>query len=111
MDDETETEDVPVVDQLYCYRDKDRVCGPECTAWITHPRDDKSPLEGVQRHCAVLSSAERTARHVTGIAYILGNADKKAKIAAQDKQRAEALKPPLPMDMGQKDPFGRKGGY
>lgn len=32
MSENTETEDVSV-EQLYCWKDKDRVCGPDCVAY------------------------------------------------------------------------------
>lgn len=90
---ETEGEVGSVEEKLYCYRDKDRICGPECTAWITNPPTDKGPLEYTQRHCLILSSAERTARHVTIIAATLAESEKREKVAEQDRQRLQAAGP------------------
>ncbi len=93
--DEEETEEVDnsIHEQIDCYRDKNRICGPDCVAWVTDPPANKGSLSFTQEHCLLISAAERTARHVTGIAAALHHMHNKAKTDNEDRQRNEAMGP------------------
>ena len=85
--------DGSVKEQIDCYRDASRICGPDCVAWVTNPPVNKGGLTFTQYHCLLLSTAERMARHVTGIAAALANIHTKAKTDAQDRERKDAMSP------------------
>lgn len=92
MDVESEEEvDNSIKDAVDCFRDRGRICGPDCVAWVTHPPDDKGRLSFTQRHCLELSSLERSARHTTIIAATLAEMYKKSKTASADQQRKENM--------------------
>lgn len=86
-------EQVPqLTEELYCYRDASRLCGPECTAWVSNPVEDvKGRQTFIQRHCLLLSSTERMARHVVILAGVVAELSVRLKVDAQDKKRAEAM--------------------
>ena len=93
-DEEVEEVDDSIKEQIDCYRDAKRICGPDCVAWVTNPPKNKGGLAFTQHHCLLLSAAERTARHVTGIAAALASIHTKAKTDAQDRERKDAMNPP-----------------
>ena len=92
MDDE----EVPVlgqeervgVEQLYCFISPDRVCSPECMAFLTFPRESKSSeLSGVQNHCVFIQNADRLGRNSVILTSTLVERSQRQKIAQQDAQR------------------------
>ncbi len=91
VEDSEEEVDDSIKDQIDCYRDRMRICGPDCVAWVTHPPENKGKLSFTQMHCLMLSTAERTARHVTLMAMVLGDIYKKNKTATADQQRKDAM--------------------
>lgn len=80
---------------LCCFLTADRVCGPDCMAFVTNPTaSQKSELSEQQQHCSLLVSAERVGRHLPIIASILNAActtlearEKRSKIEDADRRR------------------------
>jgi hypothetical protein len=60
-------------------------------AWITHPQGCGPELNEQQSHCMLLTGAERVARHITIIASLLSDGEKKRRIAEADKQREKSM--------------------
>jgi hypothetical protein len=80
-----------ITELLYCVFDKERECGAECMAYVTHPREARDDLTMAQRHCVVLSSVEKLARHSTVIAKVMADKIKFDKTKKQDEQRESSL--------------------
>ena len=88
---------------LFCFLNADRVCGPECMAYSTYPKEQKGGLSAQQSHCVLLSSAEGAYRHLVVIAGSLNQAEKRRRTERQDKEREQALGPvpnPIPKPGG-----------
>jgi hypothetical protein len=77
---------------LACFISDERVCGPSCMAFMTTPADVPA-FSPQQRHCVVLVSAERVARHVVVGVKLMGDFVGHVKNTSADQQR-----------MGQKPP-------
>ncbi len=89
--DSEEEVDSSIKEQVDCFRDRNRICGPDCVAWVTHPPEDKGRLTFTQRHCLELSCLERSARHTTILASTLAEMFKKSRTAAADQQRKDSV--------------------
>ncbi len=76
-----------VGEELYCFLSEVRACNASCMAFVPHPHPSKGELAGVQLHCAVLTSLERTARHLPIIASVLSATASQKSIAAADRIR------------------------
>jgi hypothetical protein len=82
-----------------CFMNHLRPCGPECLAYVTHPRRAKaSELSEEQVHCALISNAERVGRGsvmaanaVTEVAVSLKKFISTSRNAVADKQRQASL--------------------
>lgn len=74
---------------LTCFMDGARECGPDCMAYTLMA--EQSPLGLQQRHCTLLVSVERLARHVAIAAKLMND----AQIADKDRRRTDQ-KPPTP---------------
>ena len=92
---------------LMCFLDDTRECGAACMSWITHPQGCGPELNEVQSHCMLLTAAERTSRHITIIASLLSDSEKKRRTAEADKQREKSM----PVSATPyKSPFPKKDG-
>ena len=91
VDEREEEVDTGIQDAVDCFRDRGRICGPDCVAWVTYPSQDKGRLSSTQRHCLELSSLERSARHTTIIAATLADMYKKSRTAVADQQRKDSM--------------------
>jgi len=79
------------LDQLYCFMDAERVCGPECMAFLTFPRKaNSSELSEMQAHCTFLTSADRVGRNITILTSALINKTKADKLKDIDRARDQA---------------------
>ncbi len=76
------------IEQLYCFLNAQRVCGADCMAFVTYPREStKSELQGLQPHCAFINNADRVGRNVVIMASSLVERQKQQKLAQIDAQR------------------------
>jgi hypothetical protein len=89
---EHQTDDTPRP-LAYCFIGEERVCGPDCMAYMSSPAD--VPLDPQQRQCLVLVSADRLARHAVIGVKIVGDMLTFVKQANADVKRTEQ-KPPAP---------------
>lgn len=78
---------------LLCFLNDTRECNGSCMAWITHPQGCGPELNEQQSHCMLLTGVERMSRHVTIIASLLSDGEKKRRIAEADKQREKSMQP------------------
>ena len=74
---DTELEEVPEIRDVdaspMCFVNRLRACGPECLAYVTHPRLAKtSELTEEQARCALINNAERCGRGVIMTATAVG---------------------------------------
>jgi hypothetical protein len=83
--------DASIKEQIDCFLNSGRICGPDCVSWVTNPVQDKSRLTFTQRHCLLLSSLERLSRHITIMAGTLADIHSKSRTEAADRQRKEAM--------------------
>ena len=81
-----------MADELCCFMDHARICGADCTAYLTVP-DANRQLDSTQAHCLLLSSVERTGRSLNIIGNLLDRLEKRL----QDQQRTVQPPPPNPM--------------
>jgi hypothetical protein len=97
---------------LYCFLNDERVCGAECMAFITFPKQsDNSELGKQQAHCALLNNADRLGRNVVIAVSMLARAEKKKRSAEADQKRSNQFDPhkhgPVAVSPD-KSPFGEK---
>jgi hypothetical protein len=79
--------------QLNCFQDAKRVCGPDCMAFITPPHGDD--YRGQQwAQCLLLVNAHRTGKHLVILADSVGRHLQKAGQALADQARANQPAPP-----------------
>jgi len=79
---------------VYCFIRDERVCGPDCIAFMSRPADS-THLDPQQRNCLVLVSGERLARHAAIGVKIAGDMLTFMKVSDADNKRTEQ-KPPTP---------------
>lgn len=82
-------------DELYCFFDRERMCGPDCMAYKTVP-DDNVQLDSSQVHCVLISSAERAGRSLNIIGSILNDISKRQKRKDDDHERARNIGSAIP---------------
>lgn len=87
-----------VEDQLFCFMDQHRVCGPDCMSFKVIS-DGNVNLDGGQQHCVLLSAIERTGRSLNIIGGLLNDHIKFVKNKEADRARAPGAPP---------DPLGRR---
>lgn len=80
---------------LMCFMKEDRECGPSCMAFLAQPAD-VALLSPQQRHCVVIVSAERLARHAVIGVKLLSDAYQDFKKSTADKARANQRPPETP---------------
>jgi hypothetical protein len=91
---------------LLCFLNDTRECNASCMSYITYPAGCAPEFCETQSHCMLLVSAERMSRHLTIIASLLNDGEKKRRIAEADSQRARSAPTPLiPKPMS---PFPKK---
>lgn len=77
-----------------CFINQDRVCGPDCMAFLTVPPTGNAYQGENWAHCMVLVNLDRTGRHLT----ILANNDSSLlsmkRNALADQQRLNQPAPP-----------------
>lgn len=76
---------------LICFISENRECGPACMAYLAQPAD-VALLSPQQRHCVVIVSAERLARHAVIGVKVLSDAVQFFKTASADRTRAAQAK-------------------
>jgi len=79
----------------YCFIGEDRVCGPDCMAYTSMPAD-VTHLDPQQRHCVVLVSVERLARHSAIGVKIVGDMMSFMRKSDADSRRTEQKPPATP---------------
>lgn len=97
MSEDLETPDEVVdapVPTVYCFLQEERVCGPDCIAFMSRPADGNQ-LDPQQRNCLVLVSGERLARHATIGVKVVSDLFTFMKRADADVRRTEQ-RPPTP---------------
>lgn len=77
---------------LMCFLSPERECGPECMAFTPQPAD-VAALAPQQRHCIVLVSGERLARHAAIGVKVVNDIFSFFKTVSADQQRT-GQKPP-----------------
>lgn len=76
-------------DELMCFMNMERICGPDCVSFRTIP-DENVQLDSNQQHCILLSSVERAGRSLNIIAGLINNVDKRMRRNEEDAQRGAA---------------------
>src|SRR5688572_22597438 len=104
------SDEAPPVEKMYCFLSSERLCGPDCMAFITFPkRSNSSELSDLQSSCAILSGIDRLGRNITILASTLVDKTKRDKTKAQDEERdRNTPKVGLPPPIGSPFPVGRK---
>jgi len=102
------------LEQMMCFMDAERICGPDCMAFLTFPRRaNSSELSEMQSHCTFLSSADRIGRNITILASALHDTARRAKTKDMDAEREKAKGPPAtqlgPFATPPTSPFPTKG--
>jgi hypothetical protein len=70
-----------------CYRDQNRICGPDCMAYLPQKPEGTAYIGEQWAHCHLLVNADRVGRHLVVIA------DTNYKLASiQRKAEAEAIR-------------------
>jgi len=88
---------VETEDRLYCFINMERPCTAECMAYQLTPKEESPYLDGVQQHCTVLQSLEKTGRGAVVVAGVLRKDSQERHIKDADAQReAATLKPKVP---------------
>jgi len=59
-------------DELYCFMDSIRECGPACMAYQTYPPEGKDYV-GVWAKCRLLVTGHQVGKHIVSIANLLKN--------------------------------------
>jgi hypothetical protein len=79
-------------ERLFCYRDQNRQCDATCVAYlVTRPEgDDYANAPWAQ--CVELTSAHRSAKHLTILAKLVDDRNKKDHIRSQDLARVGSTK-------------------
>lgn len=90
MDDDDSSTVMPMA---YCFVAPDRMCGPDCMAYLSREAD--VPIDPQQRHCLILVSAERLARHVSIGVKVASDIMSLMKTSDADRRRTEQ-RPPTP---------------
>ena len=67
-------------DKLVCFKDKTRVCGPDCMAYIAAPTGPDYTDQQWAR-CLLLVNTHRTGKHLVVLASAMGEILQKAKTA------------------------------
>jgi hypothetical protein len=80
---------------LMCFIKEDRECGASCMAFLPQPADVQL-LSLQQRHCVVIVSAERLARHAVIGVKLLSDAYQDFKKTSADRARANQKPPETP---------------
>jgi hypothetical protein len=104
------SDEAPVIERVYCFLDRERVCGPECMAFLTHPRQsNSSELSDLQAHCTLLTGMDRLGRNITIIASTLTGKARSEAIKEQDTIRERNTPKADPLGpLGSPFPIGRK---
>lgn len=82
-------------EHLICFKDRNRICGPACMAYITPP---VGPDYAHQQwaNCLLLVSAHRTGKHLVILADAINKQAQKAATALADQVRTNQPPPPVP---------------
>lgn len=79
---------------LYCFMNCDRVCGPDCMAFLP----DAPPQEDYRgqpwAHCLLLVNAHRGGKHLAVLASTAADISSRARKEAADRQRVSQPSPP-----------------
>ncbi len=97
-----------------CFLDRERPCGPECLAYVTHPKLAKSSdLTQQQAHCAIINNFERVGRGTIMVGQAVAEVASSArslltrgKTVDADKARTGQFDEPL--KQATQSPFGKK---
>jgi hypothetical protein len=82
-------------DRLVCFKDKTRVCGPDCMAYITRPTGDDY-RDQQWANCLLLVNSHRTGKHLVILADAVSKQAQKAATALADAARTNQPPPPMP---------------
>jgi hypothetical protein len=81
---------------LVCFMDHNRVCGPDCMAYLSDP-PEQADYRGQQwANCMLLVNAHRAGKHLTIVAQVVSEFTQKSKAHAADQARAGQVPPPVP---------------
>jgi hypothetical protein len=79
----------PPEEELYCFINADRECGPECMAFSSVPAESPH-LSMRQRSCTLLVGVERAGRYMGGLVQLVRSAQQDEKTKQQDAARIAA---------------------
>ncbi len=80
--------------ELYCFRDSVRVCGPDCMAFLAFVPEGDDYKSQPWAHCRLLVDSHRTAKHLV---VLTQNANKiAATLSNEAADRKRQPIPPLP---------------
>lgn len=77
----------PDEEQVFCFLNNERVCGPDCVSYETFIKKANKELRGPAKHCVLLTSIERVGRHLPIIAKIMSDGLTATRRQAADQQR------------------------
>jgi hypothetical protein len=80
---------------LICFKDKQRVCGPDCMAFTTPPAGPDY-VDQQWARCILLVNSHRTGKHLAVIYGLLSEQNQKAKTLQADQLRMGQIPPPMP---------------
>lgn len=77
----------PDGDLLMCFMDQNRVCGPDCVAYLTARPEGKDYEQQPWACCTLLVNAHRGGKHLTVLAQIGADVMKHMRIKSADAVR------------------------
>ena len=80
-------------DRLVCFKDKSRVCGADCMAYIARPAGDDY-RDQQWANCLLLVNSHRTGKHLVILADAISKQGQKAAAALADAARTNQPPPP-----------------
>ena len=83
----------PAEPNLLCFMDKNRVCGPDCTAFGAVP-EGADYRDQQWANCMLLVNAHRTGKHLAIVATLGMEFMQRSKNEAADRARANQPPPP-----------------
>ncbi len=89
MNDQAEDELNPIPEgKLFCFLAAERLCGPDCMAYLATPPTEASYVGQQWAHCHLLVNAERSGKHLVVLASV------GSKLIAAKREEDRLKKPP-----------------
>ena len=77
----------PLAGGAACFKDQQRICGPDCMAYLTHPPTSPYYEGEMWAHCHVLVNHDRIGRHLVIVANTLGRLGSQSARSHAEAQR------------------------